>query len=180
MVIYETAERSITGEMIGALDENGNRISTIEYSNTYYEPPYLKTAKVDVAQASTSAGMYDGISRDREGKVDYTITMVTGVERDGTTLYLDAADGSTVVSVDGFISSLDGREYNVYATIGSEQWVECDYQELHGNGEPSDTKEFRVSVQRRYLYEETITLVAVAVDTGEAYLLDDLEVRYTQ
>ena len=28
--------------------------------------------------------------------------------------------------------------------------------------------------------EETITLVAVAQDTHEAYLLDDLEVRYSE
>ena len=178
MVIYETAERSITGEMIGGLDEDGNRISTIEYSDTYFEPPYLKAAKVNAEEAATAAGMYNGINRDTEGKVGYTITLTNGFDRDGTILYLNAADGVSVVSIDGFISSLDGRDYNVYANIGGEQWVECDYQELHGTGDYSDTKEFQINVQRRYLYEETITLVAVAMDTGEAYLLDDFEVRY--
>ncbi len=180
MVIYETAERSITGEMIGGLDEEGNRISTIEYDNIYYEPPYLKTAKVDVDAASTAAGMYDGMSTDTEGKVTYSLTLVSGVEKDGTTLYLNVNDGPAVVSINGFIEPLDGHDYNVYANIGGEQWVECDYLKLHGNGENTGTKEFQVNVQRRYLFEETITLTAVDTETGEAYLLDDLEVKYKE
>ncbi|MCR4806101.1 MAG: hypothetical protein K5857_00360 [Lachnospiraceae bacterium] len=178
MVIYETAERSITGEMIGGVDEDGNRISTINYDHVFYEPPYLKEADVDVAKASTAAGMYDGINRDRTGKVDYSLTLVSGVDRDGTTLYLNAQDGPSVVSINGYINSLDGRQYEVYANVGGEQWVECDYWELHGNEDMAESGEFQVNVQRRYVYEETITLVAVAKDTKEAYLLDDLEVRY--
>ena len=179
MVIYETAERSITGEMIGGKDEDGNRISTIEYNDTYYEAPYLKTAKVDEEKASTAAGMYDGINTDRTDRVDYTLTLITGVDRDGTTLYLNADGGESVVCINGFIKPLDGRTYDVYANIGGEQWVECDYLKLHGSDE-ADTKEFQINVQRRYLYEETITMVAVAEDTGEVYLLDELEVRYAQ
>ncbi|MCR5356416.1 MAG: hypothetical protein K6E63_03345 [Lachnospiraceae bacterium] len=180
MIIYETAERSITGEMIGGMDEDGNRISTIDYDYVYYEPPYLKTAKVDREAAATMAGMYNGIERDASDKVKYSFTIVTGVERDGTTLYLQADGGPSVVSINGYIESLDGGDYDVYANIGGEQWVECDYYELHGTGETSETKEFQVNVQRRYLFEETITLVAVDTKTGVPYLLDDLEVRYKE
>ncbi|MBR5406613.1 MAG: hypothetical protein IK111_03110 [Lachnospiraceae bacterium] len=180
MIIYETAERSITGEMIGGLDEDGNRISTIGYDNVYYEPPYLKTAKVDAQAAATMAGMYNGIVMDASDRVKYSFTIVTGVDRDGTTLYLQPDGGPSVVSINGYIESLDGGDYDVYANVGGEQWVECDYYELHGNGEPSETKEFQVNVQRRYLFEETITLVAVDTKTGIPYLLDDLEVKYAE
>ncbi len=179
-IIYETAERSITGEMIGTRDENGNRISTIEYTDPYYETPYLKEAAVDGAQAATASGLYDGIDKDASGKVSYSLTLINGLRKDDKTLYLNVNDGSTVVSINGYIESTDGREYDVYANLGGEQWVECDYMELHGNGDGSGTKEFQVNIQRRYLMEETITLVAVAHDTGEVYLLDDYEVKYEE
>ncbi|MCR5507226.1 MAG: hypothetical protein K6F34_00925 [Lachnospiraceae bacterium] len=178
MIIFETAERSITGEMIGPLDEDGNRISTIEFSSPYYEMPYLKTADVDASEAATAAGMYNGINPDAQGHVDCKYTIVSGVTRDEDTLYLDAADGPSLISINGYIETLDNREYDVYANIGGEQWVECDYDKMHVPYTEGSTKEFQVNVQRRYLYEETITLVAVAGDTHEAYLLDELNVRY--
>ena len=180
MVIFETAERSISGEMIGIRDEDGNRISTIEYKDIYYEPPYLKTAKVNVEKASTAAGLYDGMIMDQSDNVAYVLTEIRGVERDGTTLYLNVNEGDAVVSINGYLESLDGREYDVYANLGGEQWAECDYQDLHEMSLESGMKQFSINVQRRYLMEETITMVAVARDTHEAYFLDDLHVRYAQ
>lgn len=179
MVIFETAERCIAGEMIGERDEDGNRISTIDFEGIYYEPPYLKTAKVDPEKAATSAGMYDGMNMDASKNVAYVLTEIRGVNRDGTTLYLNVNEGDPAVSINGYLESIDGREYDVYANLGSEQWVECDYQYLHEMSEESGVKQFSINVQRRYLMEETITLVAVAQDTHEAYFLDDLEVRYS-
>lgn len=180
MVIYETAERSISGEMIGTLDEEGNRISTIEYEDIYYEPPYLKTAQVDVSKASTAAGLYDGMNMDASNNVAYILTEIRGVDRDGTTLYLNVNEGESAVSINGYLESIDGREYDVYANLGGEQWVECDYQYLHEMSKESGVKQFSINVQRRYLMEETITMVAVSEDTHEAYFLDDLHVQYAQ
>ena len=180
MVIFETAERCIAGEIIGERDEDGKRISTIDFGGIYYEPPYLKTARVDAVRAATSEGMYDGINMDSSGKVAYVLTEIRGVDRDDRTLYLNINEGETAVSINGYLESLDGREYDVYANLGSEQWVECDYQYLHEMSIESGMKQFSINVQRRYLMEETITLVAVAQDTHEAYLLDDLEVRYSE
>ncbi|HCM92543.1 MAG TPA: hypothetical protein DIS78_08275, partial [Lachnospiraceae bacterium] len=173
-------ERCIAGEIIGERDEDGNRISTIDFGGIYYEPPYLKTARVDAVRAATSEGMYDGINMDSSGNVAYVLTEIRGVDRDDRTLYLNINEGETAVSINGYLESLDGREYDVYANLGSEQWVECDYQYLHEMSIESGMKQFSINVQRRYLMEETITLVAVAQDTHEAYLLDDLEVRYSE
>ena len=179
MVIFETADRCIAGEMIGETDEDGNKTSTIDYTGIYYEPPYLKTAKVDPEKAATSAGMYDGMIMDASNNVAYVLTEIRGVDRDDRTLYLDVNEGDATISINGYLESIDGREYDVYANLGSEQWVECDYQYLHEMSLESGMKQFSINIQRRYLMEETITLVAVAQDTHEAYFLDDLEVRYS-
>ncbi|MBR5359909.1 MAG: hypothetical protein IK123_03370, partial [Lachnospiraceae bacterium] len=61
MIIYETAERSIAGEMIGERDEDGERISTIEYTGVYYEAPYYTEADVD-KEAAKIYGSQEGIN----------------------------------------------------------------------------------------------------------------------
>ncbi|MCR5421620.1 MAG: hypothetical protein K6E98_11475 [Lachnospiraceae bacterium] len=178
MIIYETAERSISGEMIGEKDEEGKRISTIEYDGVYYEMPYLWAADVDKDKAATAAGMYDGVDKDGTDSVAYVITEVKGVERDGNILWIDSDEGESVINVNGYIESLDGKEYEIYANIGGEQWVECNFWKLKELSEECGYEQFSVNVQRRYVYEETITLTAVDKNTGQVYLLDEFFVKY--
>ena len=177
MVIYETAERSIAGEMIGERDEDGKRISTIEYEGVYYEEPYYISADVD-KEAARTYGSTDGIEPDAAAHVGYVITEVRGVERDGTTLLLNVNEGSNVIKINGYVESLDGDEYDVYANIGGEQWVECNFWKLKELSDEAGFDQFSVNLQRRYAYEETITLVAVSRSTGKVYLLDDLDIKY--
>ena len=177
MVIYETAERSISGEMIGERDEDGKRISTIEYTDVYYEAPYYMTADVD-REAAKTYGSEEGIERDAASHVGYVITETKGVERDGTNLLLNVNEGASVISINGYLESLDGGKYDVYANLGGERWVECNFWKLKELSEEAGYDQFSVNLQRRYAYEETITLVAVSRETGKVYLLDDLNIVY--
>ncbi len=177
MVIYETAERSIAGEMIGERDEDGKRISTIEYEGVYYEEPYYISADVD-KEAARTYGSTDGIEPDASAHVGYVITEVRGVDRDGTTLLLNVNEGSTVIKINGYVESLDADEYDVYANIGGEQWVECNFWKLKELSDEAGFNQFSVNLQRRYAHEETITLAAVSRSTGKVYLLDDLDIKY--
>ena len=171
MVIYETAERSISGEMIGERDEEGKRISQIEYTDVYYEDPFEVRTSED----------YDEISPERnsaDSHVGYVITETKGVERDGTTLGLNVNEGSTVISISGYLESIDGDEYDVYANPDGERWIECDFWKLNELSEEEGLSQFNFSLQRRYAYEETVRLVAVSRSNDRVYLLDDFYVRY--
>ena len=173
MVIFETAERSITGEMINTRDEDGNRLSTIEYTDTYYEDPYTyETGNKD----------YDltVLNSDSDSHAGYILTEIKGVERDGTTFWLNVNEGASVISINGYLESLDGDEYDVFANLGGERFVECDFNELHRLSEENGLQQFTINVQRRYLMEEDIYLVAVSRTTGEAFLLDTFNIRYQQ
>lgn len=179
MIIYETAERSIAGEMIGERDENGDRISTIEYTGVYYESPYYMEADVD-KEAAKVYGSEEGIETESADHVGYVITETRGIDRDGRTLLLNVNEGSSVIKLSGYIESVDGDEYDVYANLGGERWVECDFWKLRELSDESGYDQFSVSLQRRYAYEETITLAAVSRSSGKVYLLDDLNIVYNQ
>lgn len=151
-VIFETAERSITGEMPMMAD----------FSNIYYEMPYSE------GELHTTED------------VDYAITSISGVKRDGSTLYLNPEYGENIVLLGGILRPKDiNKKYSVYAHV-AEEYLEADYLALHRTAEFDGLDEFAFSVQRRYLSQGPIELIAVDDDTGERYLLETFEVVYEQ
>ncbi len=62
----------------------------------------------------------------------------------------------------------------------AEAYLEADYCALHRVAEFDNLDEFSFSVQRRYMAQGPIELIAVDKDTGEHYLLETYEVIYGQ
>lgn len=157
LVIFETAERSITGEMQGVND----------FTDYYYEEPY------PCEHANIGEGIFSP-----DAPVDYTLTMTSGIRADGTTLYLDPDGGEGIVKVSGILNQTDSSgEYDVYAHV-SDSYLETESCALYRQAKEEGLKEFSFSVQRRYLSQGPIELIAVDHVTKEAYLLDTFEVVY--
>ena len=153
VVIFETAERSIMGEMI----------STTDFTDYYYEPPYPGEAELK-----------------KTDDVSYLIISSLGVRRDGTTVYLNPEAGDNIISISGRIKKKDpNKTYYIYAHV-AEEYLEADYCALHRMAEFDGLDEFSFSVQRRYMGQGPVDLIAVDAATGEQYLLDTLEVVYGQ
>ncbi len=151
VVIFETAERSIMGEMV----------STTDFTDYYYEPPYPGEAELKTTD-----------------EVSYLIITSQGVRRDGTTIYLNPESGDNIISISGRIKKKDPEKtYNIYAHV-AEAYLEADYCSLHRMAEFDGLDEFSFSVQRRYMEQGEIELIAVDIDSGEQYLLDTFEVVY--
>lgn len=186
-VIFETAERSISGEMMqqAAFTEEytGNLIMQTpkELGGTpldryrIYEEPFDPLIPVTAKPQAVSGNI-----------PAYTISGVKGVElkeeNGEKVLLLDTGAGDSIVSVNGYVE-LNGRDYDIYARIGDEAVIETDYLALrHRAGESqTDTashKAFSINVQRRYLSELDIELIAVDRDKNEGLVLDTLKVRY--
>ncbi len=180
MVVFETAERSISGEMMeqaafsdryvgNLILETPEDIGGEPLSNySVYEPPYDGEACGEPLS---------------EGGPEYVLTKTEGVklkEEDGKkTLLLNVNEGENIVSLEGYVRE-EGKSYNIYARIGDEATVETDYLALRHRNEGPGLKPFSVNVQRRYLSEMDISLLAVDEENNTCYLLDTFEVRYEQ
>ena len=146
---------------------SSGKTSTIEYENTYYEEA-AKSALKDVEYSKTE-------------DVKYVMTQVSGVTKEGDILKLNINEGDNIVSLKGYIDAgNDSDKYDVYANFGGEQWVESNYDELHDNSIECGLNQFAINVQRRYLFEEDITLVARNRENGDCFHLDTLKVRYSE
>ncbi len=169
-VIFETAERSISGEMM----------EQTEFTDTIYEPPYEPTEEGEDQPPVYVFSEIDGVTLEEteEGKV----------------LWLNVNEGDSIVSLNGFLrpgeEGVSASDYNVYARIGDDAVVETDYLALHRiNGVPREEaipvldegrKKFSVNIQRRYLREMQIDLIAVDSINNKSYLLDSFEIKYQQ
>lgn len=150
VVVFETAERSITGEMPLYCD----------YTDAFYEKPY------------SGSGQYlDNTD------IDLTVTNVSGVRMDGNTLYLNPDEGDNIVYLEGVVRS--GRNISVYAHL-SEAFLEGDYMALHKESELEGLDKWSFGVQRRYLAPGPVEIIAVDNDSNEEYLLETFEVVYGQ
>ena len=153
MVIFETAERSISSEMPLMSD----------FSGYEYEPPYTG----------------DGAYTENPG-VTYDVTDTKGGKVEGSKILLDPADTTAIFKMDAVLNVPDGiGDVNVYAKTDDE-CIETDYCELMRRSKEEGIKRFSLSIQRRYMAPSTIELFAVRQDTGEAFLLDTLEVTYDE
>ena len=150
-VIFETAERSITSEMPIMAD----------FEQYYYEPPYDGTKELKESE-----------------ELSYALTSISGVRRDGSTLYLNPEAGENVILLGGIFRAKDREaKYDIYAKIG-DTYLEADYCALHRTAEFDGLNEFAFSVQRRYMSEGEVQLIAVNRDTKETFCLETFEVVY--
>lgn len=150
-VIFETAERSITSEMPIMAD----------FDQYYYEPTF------------------EGVGELKESdELSYALTSISGVRRDGSTLYLNPEAGENVILLGGILQSKDREaKYDIYAKIG-DTYLETDYCALHRTAEFDGLNEFAFSAQRRYMSEGEVQLIAVNRETKETYCLETFEVVY--
>ena len=94
-------------------------------------------------------------------------------------LYLPQNDTSAIVSMKGIYSCKDAdlSGIHIYAHAG-EKYLETDYCKQERDAKEAGDHRFSVNIQRRYLAEGTIELIAVDEATNEEYHLQTIEVVY--
>ena len=86
--------------------------------------------------------------------------------------------GENVILLGGIFRAKDREaKYDIYAKIG-DTYLEADYCALHRTAEFDGLNEFAFSVQRRYMSEGEVQLIAVNRDTKETFCLETFEVVY--
>ena len=151
MVIFETAERSISSEMP----------QTADFGGTVYEMPYT--------------GDYDFVPNPG---ISYTITSVKGGRVEGNKIYLDPNDMTAIFTIDAVLDKPVGTgEINVYAKTDDE-CIETEYLKLYRQMEEEGTDRFSLFIQRRYMTQSQIQLFAVDPADGRPFLLETFEVLY--
>jgi len=152
MVIFETAERSISSEM---------PLNT-DFTDYYYEPSYK--------------GNYDFTAD--EG-ISYEITYTEGGRVEGSTIYINPNDGKSIMRIDGVLSGDRSDKLNVYVNTADE-CMEADYCKLHRQSEEEGIRRFSFSIQRRYMAQSYINMFAYDEETGQTVLLTTFEVKYDE
>ena len=153
MVIFETAERSISSEMPRLMDFEGCR----------YEPAFT--------------GDYEW--RDDPG-VTFDITDVKGGRVEGTKIILDPDDTTAIFRMDAVINAPDSLgTINVYAKTDDE-CIETEYNKLYRQSSEEGIQRFSLSIQRRFMVQSQIQLFATASDDARPFLLSTFEVTYDE
>ena len=151
MVIFETAERSISSEMPLMSD----------FADYYYEPPYTKD---------------EAFTKDQD--VTYDVTAVTGGKVSGNKIILDPNDTTAIFKMDAVLNApAKLGKVDVYAKTDDE-CIETDYCLLHRQSEEEGINRFSLSIQRRFMVQSQILLFAYSEETKETYLLETFEVTY--
>ena len=158
VVIFETAERSITGEM---------PIST-DVTDFYYENSY----------AMNSANGLKEVAKPDD--IEYSITRVTGAKRNGNKVYINPEDGASIVSMSGYLHNYEKtKDLDLYLWIDG-NYLELDYQALRKTAIEDNKKYFDIDVQRRYLAPCEMRLVAVDKKANEQFTIETFEVCYEE
>lgn len=153
MVIFETAERSISSEMPINSD----------FTDYYYEPSYK--------------GDY-GFTQD--ASLSYVVTDTDGGRVEGNKIYLDPNDTTSIFRVDAILTGgKQGHNYDVYVAT-SDETMEADYCKLHRESMEEGLDKFSFSIQRRYMAQSFINLFAYDEVSGETILLETFEVVYDE
>ena len=153
MVIFETAERSISSEMP----------QTSDFSEACYEPPY--TGEYDFAE---------------NPGVTYDITSVKGGRVEGDRIYLDPEDMTAIFTIDAVLHKPEGMGMvDVYAKTDDE-CMETEYLKLYRQMKEEGSDRFSVFIQRRFMTQSQIQLFAVSPADGRPFLLETFEVLYDE
>ncbi len=151
VVIFETAERSISSEMPLMSD----------FSDYYYEPAY----KGDMTYGENPGVTFEVIDT-KGGRVE------------GNKIILDPADTTAIFRMDAALFVPEGLgKVNVYARTADE-CLETDYCKLHRQSVEEGIDRFSMSIQRRYMAPSLIELFAEDEATKETFLLETFEVTY--
>ena len=159
VVVFETAERSMTSDM-PLMDD---------YKDYYYEESY----------ASAEA---DGLTLvDAPGNIECSIIETDGgVSVDGDRLLIDTSSEDTIASVTGILQSYDDtKDLDVYLYVEG-NFLETDYQNLHKRSVEDGAKYFEFDIQRRYLAPCEISIIAVDKESKEEFIIKTLEVCYSE
>lgn len=157
-VIFETAERSITSDMVLLED----------YNDYYMQMPY-RDVHEDAPQYTVS-----------DEKIPYTVIFVDGVSVDGNIIYINPNMGDSIVNIMGVLGDYSRtKDWDLYLYIDG-NYLELDYQALHNKSEEDEMKYFEINIQRRYVAPCQMSLIAVDRATGTQYNIEDFEVRYTE
>lgn len=156
-VIFETAERSITGEMPLLAD----------FNDYYYEDSYVKATE-------------GGITEPGANDISYTVLENEGITIDGNKLYIDPNSGDSIVSITGLLNEYEKtKNLDVYLLIDG-NYLETDYQALHKKSEEEHIKYFEFDIQRRYLAPCEMKLLAVNKNNGTESVIETFEVCYIE
>ncbi len=149
MVIFETAERSISSEMPLMSD----------FTDYYYEPAYTQ-----------------GEGYTPNPGVTYEVTDTKGGRVEGNRIILDPDDTTAIFRLDAVLSvpSVMGK-VNVYARTDDET-IETDYCKLHRQSGEEGVDRFSLSIQRRFMVQSKIELFGVCEGNGQTFLLETFEV----
>ena len=151
MVIFETAERSISSEIPLLSD----------FSDVTYEMPYSGDK-----------------SFTQSDEVSYTVTNCSGGRVGDNKIILDPNDTAAIFKCDCVLEA-NGREddYDVYVSTDDE-CMETQYLELIRSSRLDGIKKFSFSIQRRYMAQSEIKLFAYDKTSGRTILLETFEVVY--
>lgn len=153
MVIFETAERSISSEM---------PLNTI-FTDYEYEQPYK--------------GDYNFVEN---SQISYSITGMAGGRVEGSTIYLDPNDTTPIFRVDALLETGNSTDsYDVYVNT-SDETMETEFCKLLRENQEEGLQRFSFSIQRRYMAQSYINLFAYDNNTGETILLETFEVKYDE
>lgn len=153
MVIFETAERSISSEM---------PLNSV-FDDYYYEPAY--TSDYDFTDNS---------------ELSYEVINTKGGRVEGSSIYLNPNDDAAIFKVDAVLSTGSlPDDYDIYVATDDE-CMEADYCKLHRQSVEEGVHRFSFSIQRRYMAQAYIKLFAYNKVTGEKVLLENFEVKYDE
>jgi len=153
MVIFETAERSLSSEM---------PLNT-DFNDYYYEPSY--------------PGDYNFIKRD---DLTYEVTGAAGGRVDGSSIYLNPNDTTSIFRVDAVLNTGGQPDrYDVYVST-SDETMETQFCKLIRENKEEGNYRFSFSIQRRYMAQSYINLFAYDKESGETVLLETFEVKYDE
>ena len=159
VVVYETAERSITGDM-PLLDE---------YDGYYYEDPYAVVSAEGLEEES--------LDQDIECSI---IKTEGGISLDGDRLLIDPNAQNSIASFIGILTNYDkSKDYEVYVSVEG-NCFETDYQALHKQSEEEGVKYFEFDIQRRYLAPCNMVIKVVDKKNGKEFVVKNIEVCYVE
>lgn len=151
-VVFETAERSLSGEMP----------ITADFTDYFYESPY--TGDTTVTNESIS----------------YTITGSKGVTVNGDKILINPEGGDNLVTISGILDDYDmTKDYNLYLVIDG-NYLELDYDYLHKSSLEDGLKKFEINIQRRYVAPSEVNVIAVNEATNEEYLIQTFNICYEE
>lgn len=157
-VIFETAERSITGDMP----------LTTELGSYFFEKSYIQATTGGITQT------------DKPSDLEYSITRVTGASREGNVIRINPQDGTSIVSMSGYLHNYEKtKDLDLYLLIDG-NYLEVDYDALHETSVDDNKKYFDIDIQRRYLAPCEMKLLAVDEKTGQEFCVETFNVCYEE